>query len=95
MVKARTIAVMVGVLADALAPAIAKLKAKKPDGKVEPDVVKAVEVAIRNAGNVTPEMLDAAIAGLERRLVRWVIGAALAAAVGAGSFGALLVWLAG
>ena len=64
MVKARTIAVMVGVLADALAPAIAKLKAKKPDGKVEPDVVKAVEEAIRNAGNVTPEMLDAAIAGL-------------------------------
>ena len=77
--RARTIAVLAEAFLDLAAVAATKLKKKNKGGRrTDPAVSEAVLAAIKKAGHVTPTMLDAAIGALEARLIKWMVGIALA-----------------
>lgn len=62
-----------------------KFKTKKQGANLDPQQAKAISAAVQRAieqgDHITPQMLDAALAALEARLIKWMAGIVLAGIV--------------
>ena len=62
-----------------------KLETKKQGANLDTQQAKAISEAVQRAieqgDNITPQMLDAALAALEVRLIKWMAGIVLAGIV--------------
>ena len=86
MIKANTARVLGALFLDVAVAAVAKLRKTKKtadglDQKQAHAITEAVQKAIEDGDHVTPEMLAAALAALEVRIIRWMIGIVLAGTV--------------